>query len=76
MCELLHVWRQILLRLTAICFRLSLSTTFGGSPVAAMSPFCLMVANMNTLMAQFLFVFLSGAGELLSPCCLKLRVRT
>jgi hypothetical protein len=45
------------------CFRLSLSTTFGGSPVTALSPFCLLVANVNTLMAQFLFVFLSGAGE-------------
>ena len=43
---------------------LSLSTTFGGAPVAARSPFCLLVANMNTLMAQFLFVFLSGAGNI------------
>lgn len=41
-------------------FRLSLSTTFGGSPVVAHSPFCLLVANVNTLVAQFLFVFLSG----------------
>lgn len=48
-------------------FRLSLSTTFGGSPVAALSPFCLLVANVNTLMAQFLFVFLSGGGEHLTP---------
>lgn len=42
-------------------YALSLSTTFGGSPVAALSPFCLCVANVNTLMGQFLFVFLSGA---------------
>lgn len=47
---------------SGIC-RLSLSTTFGGSPVVALSPFCLLVANVNTLMAQFLFVFLSGAGK-------------
>jgi inward rectifier potassium channel len=46
---------------------LSLSTTFGGSPVVALSPFCLLVANMNTLMAQFLFVFLSGGGEHFTP---------
>lgn len=46
-------------------FRLSLSTTFGGSPVVAHSPFCLLVANVNTLMAQFLFVFLSGGGKLI-----------
>lgn len=44
-------------------FRLSLSTTFGGSPVVAHSPFCLLVANVNTLVAQFLFVFLSGGGK-------------
>ncbi len=31
--------------------------------MSALSPFCLLVANVNTLMAQFLFVFLSGAGE-------------
>jgi len=48
-------------------FRLSLSTTFGGSPVVALSPFCLLVANVNTLMAQFLFVFLSGGGKRLTP---------
>lgn len=47
--------------LNVFLYALSLSTTFGGSPVAAVSPFCLLVANMNTLMAQFLFVFLSGA---------------
>ena len=40
---------------------LSLSTTFGGSPVSAVSPLALLVANINTLLAQFLFVFLSGA---------------
>jgi hypothetical protein len=50
---------------SGIC-RLSLSTTFGGSPVVALSPFCLLVANVNTLMAQFLFVFLSGAGKVQS----------
>ncbi|CAM6099022.1 unnamed protein product [Calypogeia fissa] len=42
-------------------YALSLSTTFGGSPVAALSTYCLCVANVNTLMGQFLFVFLSGA---------------
>ena len=43
-------------------YALSVSTTFGGSPVAAVSPFTLMVANLNVLCAQFLFVLLSGAG--------------
>lgn len=47
--------------LNVFLYALSLSTTFGGSPVAARSPFCLLLANVNTLMAQFLFVFLSGA---------------
>eukprot|EP00250_Pteridium_aquilinum_P008858 c18264_g1_i1 orf=1-1341(-) len=47
--------------LNIFLYALSLSTTFGGAPVAARSPFCLLVANMNTLLAQFLFVFLSGA---------------
>lgn len=46
--------------LNVFLYALSLSTTFGGSPVVALSPFCLLVANVNTLMAQFLFVFLSG----------------
>lgn len=31
--------------------------------MVALSPFCLLVANVNTLMAQFLFVFLSGGGK-------------
>ncbi|KAH9308418.1 hypothetical protein KI387_036329, partial [Taxus chinensis] len=53
--------RQCFTLLNVFLYALSLSTTFGGSPVAAVSPFCLLVANMNTLMAQFLFVFLSGA---------------
>ncbi|KAL3675792.1 hypothetical protein R1sor_025740 [Riccia sorocarpa] len=47
--------------LNVFLYALSLSTTFGGSPVNAVSPFCLVVANINTLMGQFLFVFLSGA---------------
>ncbi|MCO5576908.1 hypothetical protein L7F22_030729 [Adiantum nelumboides] len=47
--------------LNVFLYALSLSTTFGGSPIDAHSPFCLLLANMNTLMAQFLFVFLSGA---------------
>ncbi|KAL3701995.1 hypothetical protein R1sor_020017 [Riccia sorocarpa] len=47
--------------LNVFLYALSLSTTFGGSPVNALSPFCLVVANINTLMGQFLFVFLSGA---------------
>lgn len=46
--------------LNVYLYALSLSTTFGGSPVVAHSPFCLLVANVNTLVAQFLFVFLSG----------------
>jgi hypothetical protein len=44
-------------------FSLSLSTTFGGSRLDARSPFCLLIANINTLMAQLMFVFLSGAGK-------------
>ncbi|KAI5069404.1 hypothetical protein GOP47_0015705 [Adiantum capillus-veneris] len=47
--------------LNIFLYALSLSTTFGGAPVAARSPFCLLVANVNTLLAQFLFVFLSGS---------------
>ncbi|KAJ7295554.1 hypothetical protein O6H91_14G016400 [Diphasiastrum complanatum] len=47
--------------LNVFLFALSLSTTFSGSPVAALSTYCLLVANVNTLMGQFLFVFLSGA---------------
>eukprot|EP00250_Pteridium_aquilinum_P016475 c23121_g1_i2 orf=173-1870(-) len=47
--------------LNIFLYALSLSTTFGGSPIDAHSPFCLLLANINTLMAQFLFVFLSGA---------------
>lgn len=63
--------------LNVFLYALSLSTTFGGSPVAAVSPFCLLVANVNTLMAQFLFVFLSGAvfARMSQPshpiCCAK-----
>ncbi|CAM6043634.1 unnamed protein product [Sphagnum compactum] len=52
-------WCTVLINV--FLYALSLSTTFGGSPVTALSPFCLLVANVNTLMAQFLFVFLSGA---------------
>jgi hypothetical protein len=40
---------------------LSLSTTFGGTRVEARSPYALLLANLNTLMAQLIFVFLSGA---------------
>ncbi|CAK9856215.1 unnamed protein product [Sphagnum jensenii] len=42
-------------------FSLSLSTTFGGTRVEARSPYALLLANLNTLMAQLIFVFLSGA---------------
>ncbi|GAQ87617.1 hypothetical protein KFL_003650080 [Klebsormidium nitens] len=42
-------------------YSLSLSTTFGASRIDARSPFCLLVANINTLVAQLMFVFLSGA---------------
>eukprot|EP00249_Psilotum_nudum_P023464 c28884_g1_i2 orf=696-2879(+) len=53
--------QQCLAIINVFLYALSLSTTFGGSPVAALSPFCLLVANVNTLVSQFLFVFLSGA---------------
>jgi inward rectifier potassium channel len=43
-------------------FSLSLCTTFGGTGVEARSPYTLLLANLNTLMAQLIFVFLSGAG--------------
>lgn len=42
-------------------FSFSLSTTFGGAIVEARSPYALLLANFNTLMAQLMFVFLSGA---------------
>jgi hypothetical protein len=44
-------------------FSLSLSTTFGGTRVEAHSPYALLLANLNTLMAQLIFVFLSGAVQ-------------
>jgi hypothetical protein len=44
-------------------YSLSLSTMFGGAPVQARSQYTLLVANLQTLVAQFAFVFLSGAGE-------------
>ncbi|KAH7433888.1 hypothetical protein KP509_07G091300 [Ceratopteris richardii] len=53
--------KQFLIFLNVFLYALSLSTTFGGSPINAHSPFSLLLANINTLMAQFLFVFLSGA---------------
>lgn len=46
-------------------FSLSLCTTFGGSGIEARSPYNLLLANLNTLMAQLVFVFLSGAGILI-----------
>ncbi|KAG0584587.1 hypothetical protein M758_3G221800 [Ceratodon purpureus] len=42
-------------------FSLSLCTTFGGTGVEARSPYNLLLANLNTLTAQLVFVFLSGA---------------
>ncbi|XP_073387197.1 uncharacterized protein [Physcomitrium patens] len=42
-------------------FSFSLSTTFGGARVEARSPYALLLANLNTLMAQLMFVFFSGA---------------
>lgn len=42
-------------------FSLSLSTTFNGTRVEARSPYSLLIANINTLTAQLIFVFLSGA---------------
>lgn len=47
-------------------FSFSLSTTFGGARVEARSPYALLLANLNTLMAQLMFVFFSGAGKILS----------
>lgn len=44
-------------------FSFSLSTTFGGARVEARSPYALLLANLNTLMAQLMFVFFSGAGK-------------
>lgn len=58
---LVSATQRCLAFLNIFLYALSLSTTFGGAPVAARSPFCLLVANVNTLLAQFLFVFLSGA---------------
>lgn len=43
-------------------FSLSLCTTFGGTGVEARSPYNLLLANLNTLIAQLIFVFLGGAG--------------
>ncbi len=51
-------------RFKIFIFSLSLSTTFGGTRVEARSPYTLLLANLNTLMAQLIFVFLSGAGGL------------
>ncbi|CAK9867701.1 unnamed protein product [Sphagnum jensenii] len=48
-------------RFKIFIFSLSLSTTFGGTRVEARSPYTLLLANLNTLMAQLIFVFLSGA---------------
>lgn len=48
-------------RFKVFVFSLSLCTTFGGSGVEARSPYNLLLANLNTLMAQLIFVFLSGA---------------
>ncbi|KAG0574801.1 hypothetical protein KC19_VG292600 [Ceratodon purpureus] len=42
-------------------FSLSLCTTFGGTGVEARSPYNLLLANLNPLTAQLIFVFLSGA---------------
>ncbi|KAJ7560032.1 hypothetical protein O6H91_04G111300 [Diphasiastrum complanatum] len=60
-CALISTTKKCFQYLNVFLYALSLSTTFGGSPVVAHSPYCILVANVNTLMAQFLFVFLSGA---------------
>ncbi|GAQ80792.1 hypothetical protein KFL_000620260 [Klebsormidium nitens] len=44
-----------------LLYSLSLSMLFGGSPVQAHSRYTLLVANIQTLAANFTFVFLSGA---------------
>lgn len=46
-----------------LLYSLSLSMLFGGSPVQAHSRYTLLVANLQTLVANFTFVFLSGAGQ-------------
>jgi hypothetical protein len=63
-------------RFKIFIFSLSLSTTFGGTRVEARSPYTLLVANLNTLMAQLIFVFLSGAGGLQLSLSLSLLKRT
>eukprot|EP00897_Mesotaenium_endlicherianum_P007422 jgi/Mesen1/6708/ME000344S05988 len=60
LCEAVESWVGIL-RVRVFLFSFSLSTTFGGARVEARSPYALLVANVNTLCAQLLFVFLSGA---------------
>eukprot|EP00898_Chlorokybus_atmophyticus_P002002 jgi/Chlat1/2802/Chrsp187S02917 len=42
-------------------YSLSLSTTFGGAPMVSYSAYTLILSNLNMLMAQLTFVFLSGA---------------
>lgn len=52
-------------RFKVFIFSLSLCTTFGGTGVEARSSYNLLLANLNTLTAQLIFVFLSGAGMLI-----------
>jgi hypothetical protein len=51
-------------------FMFSLSLSTGLQPeLVPVSPYTLVVANINALFAQLLFVFLSGAGMKLYPVC-------
>jgi hypothetical protein len=46
-------------------FMFSLSLSTGLQPeLAPLSPYTLVLANINALIAQLIFVFLSGAGNL------------
>lgn len=48
-------------KIRVFLYSLSLSTTLGGGGVEVESPFLVVIANLNCLCAQFLFVFLFGA---------------
>ncbi|GJP84301.1 hypothetical protein CLOP_g14362 [Closterium sp. NIES-67] len=58
---MVRVGQQMYIALHFFLFALSLCTTFGGSPLQVLSPSALLLANLLTLLAQLLFVFLSGA---------------
>ncbi len=70
--EILYVLCSGKDRFKIFIFSLSLSTTFGDTRVEARSPYTLLPANLNTVMAQLIFVFLSGAGDHQLSLCLSL----